>query len=150
MQFKELLLPDFITEYSDSTVLRALRLYADLHADTQPDDIESLDESLDNFTGQRTFIALDADSRVQAVGNYALRPDVDYAWLEGLVVSRQQRGAGIGRYMINNLVNVAIDDEREAIQLRSTASAQIFYEGLGFDYVGIPTVNPLMRLDISR
>lgn len=150
MQFSELELPDSIDEDSEPRVLRALRMYSLSHYEGQPNVHDDLSDLLDEFNGQRAFVVIDNDERIQAIANYDDRPSNEASWIEGLATHREARGIGIGRFLVRNLANIAQHSGKKSIELRSLPDAITFYERLGFDYVGEPTRMPVMRLDVRR
>lgn len=92
---------------------------------------------LDGFIDQQCYIAEEDDLdeeevEILAVANYRREMQEGFAWVEGLAVHHEQRRAGIGRYVLDNLVEITRESGLSEIRLRSVPGAVSFYQRNGF------------------
>lgn len=153
IEFKELVLPRYISRDSDPTLLSALALYNRIKTKPYPGSplnqlsLTFLNEFRDS---RRTFVATDTDE-VVAVANYnplySLR---HHTAIDGLSVRPDHQGEGLGAFMLERLAERTLADGRERMRLRSVKTAIGFYAHLGFtpdEIVPVLPDEPWMSVD---
>lgn len=161
MKFREYDLPTD-TNYMDldevpEDTKQILDIYDGIYGRAAVYRAERANELLDKFVDQQCFIVEEDESGeddmdVIAVANYRQEMKRGFAWLEGLAVRddyRRQRT--VGRFVLENLVEITRESGLFEIRLKSVPTAVPFYQRNGFVVIegNKDFVQPNMSLEIK-
>lgn len=143
MKFREYSLPtdtNYVSlEEVPEDAKQILDIYDGIYGRTAVYHPERANELLDEFAGQQCFIAEEDDSDdidldILAVANYRQETKNGLAWLEGLAVHPEQRRRGVGRYVLENLVEITRESGLCEMRLKSVSVPEtiLFYQRNGF------------------
>jgi ribosomal protein S18 acetylase RimI-like enzyme len=99
---------------------------------------ERVNALLDEFVGQECYIVEDEEEsdedylELLGVANYRKERKKGFGWVDGLAVHPEQRSIGVGRFVLDNLVEITRDSGLSEIRLKSVPSAVSFYQRNGF------------------
>lgn len=125
----------------------------DLIADLRPEGWNDIKESF-SFYLQSDFcfpIKVVIDGEIVGLGATIIHNDV--AWLGHIIVHPDQRGNGIGKHIVQSLIDIAKQNKCETIYLIATNLGFPVYEKLGFitdtEYLAFKDINLDKELLIS-
>lgn len=99
---------------------RAIELYQDC-----------LNHPLVWLQNRHVFVATE-NSQLRGVANIEMQPNSGYAYLIGIAVAPAYRDKGIGRFMIQNLLQYATEHNCTHMQVIPRSDVEGFYARLGF------------------
>lgn len=82
------------------------------------------------------FVAIEESSLIGCVLLVPLNPQLNRAQLAQMAVARSWQGKGIGRLLVESLIDFAASKRIEEILIHSRAEVTSFYEQLGFQIYG--------------
>lgn len=135
MDFRERQLPVGST-YNDlddvpSDIKKLLTIYDSVNGRNAIYQVERVHELLDEFANQQCYVTDESEEDgavLLAVANYRQKIEEGFGWIEGLAVAPYKREMGVGRFVINQLVTVAQQNNLHELRLQSIPSAVPFYE----------------------
>jgi N-acetylglutamate synthase-like GNAT family acetyltransferase len=98
--------------------------------------------------GYHNYCLVGEDDRVVGVGSLDFHPvQMGMSVLHNIVVAREHRRSGAGKYLVTRLEQMAIAAGADVIRVTSTPLSGGFYERLGYQQIGATPQEYAKRLD---
>lgn len=146
MRLEKIQLPDNLYD-ADSTTVEALKIYTEAIEKHDPDDLNEVEATIDQFEDAHAFVIVDDNEEVCGVANFL--PEAQEAWLSGLAVSKEARNRGVGSFALRQLIQLAVDDGYTTMSLRALPEAVGFWQRQGFIVTKETGDEPVMSLELN-
>jgi GNAT superfamily N-acetyltransferase len=110
-----------------------LNIYGQLAYVDEPISDNNLFDLRNEFLSEQSrCYVLIHDDNLSGVANYHNQPDLNESYLHTMVIDQEKRGLGLGKYMVNFLMERTKKDGNKLLSLAAVRDAVGFYTDLGF------------------